>query len=111
GWHDRDGAGANLGLLIARDDRTLALQNDERHVDARTVDRDVLPRLNARQHDLDALSLTQWHRREAPGLECRGLSVVTHDDWLHGRAPGAERLRTTSPMASAPLRHARRVEQ
>ena len=76
---ERDRPGADLLLVIARDEHALALEDDENDIDARRVDRDELPRLEADEERSRSLALAEWDRMEPVGGKARERLVVRND--------------------------------
>ena len=66
---ERDRPGADDLLVIARDERALALEDDENDIDARRVDRDELPRLEADEERSRSLALPERDRMEPLGVK------------------------------------------
>ena len=79
---ERDRPGADDLLVIARDERALALEDDENDIDTRCVDRDELPRLEADEERSRSLALAEWDRMEPIEGEARER-LVTSDDVGH----------------------------
>ena len=77
-----DRPGADDLLVIARDERALALEDDEDDVDARRVDGDELSRLEADEERAGSLALPKRDRMEPIGREARE-GVVAGDDVRH----------------------------